>query len=153
MEVTIKEFIISLLVFAILALLFSTIDCPDMMPTFGSGTKYLGDSGLSVQGKGDKPANMSESQKEAENKINSKKESPKSLTTDEDESGDENDDAIKKNKESYIEIVKEKDNSMNEVLTAFWHGVMSVLIGEASALLVALAWMKIYKDTDGKIKN
>lgn len=38
---------------------------------------------------------------------------------------------------------------MTEVMIAFWHGVASVLIGEASALLVAVAWMRIRGDRNG----
>ena len=44
---------------------------------------------------------------------------------------------------------KEENATMNEVMIAFWHGVASVLIGEASALLVALAWMKIRGEWNG----
>ena len=40
--------------------------------------------------------------------------------------------------------------AMNEVMIAFWHGVAAVLIGEVSALLVAVAWMKIRGGKDGK---
>lgn len=32
---------------------------------------------------------------------------------------------------------------MDGIILSFWHGVVAVLIGETSALMVAIAWMKI----------
>lgn len=41
------------------------------------------------------------------------------------------------------QIITREKNEVNEMIIAFWHGVAAVLIGEASALMVAFAWMKI----------
>ena len=43
------------------------------------------------------------------------------------------------------ESVKGAQNRMNDVLLAFWHGVAVVLLGEAVALMIATAWIKIRK--------
>ena len=43
--------------------------------------------------------------------------------------------------EAITEVIK-KEQNMNDMLLMFWHGVIAVLIGEASALLVTFAWRK-----------
>ena len=46
---------------------------------------------------------------------------------------------------------KEKTN-MSELII-FWHGVASVIVGEAAALLIAFAWSKIYNTKGDKNCN
>lgn len=42
-------------------------------------------------------------------------------------------------------IEKEMKIHMSEIIVSFWHGVAGVLLGEAVAVLIALAWSKIWK--------
>lgn len=53
------------------------------------------------------------------------------------------------NKADDLKNKKEDSTSMDEMVIAFWHGVASVLIGEANALLVAMAWSKIRGERNG----
>lgn len=50
----------------------------------------------------------------------------------------------------FTETIKEEQDSMNEVIEAFWSGATvsaaAILLGEAAALLVAAAWMKIRRN-------
>lgn len=55
---------------------------------------------------------------------------------------------VPQNPETFEETKKEERKGMAEVLTAFWHGVASVLIGETAALMVAIAWLKIRRHYD-----
>lgn len=51
--------------------------------------------------------------------------------------------------EKITDAIKEEQSKVNGMIIAFWHGVAAVLIGEASALLVAFVWMKIRGGTNG----
>jgi hypothetical protein len=103
----------------------------------GYGTKHKGDSGLILPGDGEEMANTNiepESIPELPEKTEvAYKNTATEETTEERKS--ESEETTKENKEEH--------NKVNEMIIAFWHGVAAVLIGEASALMVAFAWMKI----------
>ena len=118
----------------ILIAFFSSIYTPfEPVSSVGYGDKKPGDSGMVLPGKGSKPAEiMSES---PQNKTAEKTDSFV-VTSEETEPTEENE-------EIHTETIKEEHNKVDGLMLAFWHGVAAVLIGEASALLVALAWSKI----------
>jgi hypothetical protein len=133
-----KNAIVVALLFIVLVAYFSFV-CP--YPTDapnGIGPRYKGDSGMVIPGGSDLPVEVivepvvQESPSEQ-----SKGESTEYEPTE-------------ANEETRTEPVsKEEHRNMNGMLLAFWHGVAAVLIGEISALLVALAWSKIGGDNDG----
>lgn len=129
-----------ILALSITAVLFSLFSCLDYRPTekpngYGYGTKYKGDSGLILPGNGEEMENTSiepgSIPELVEKEVVSKMEIATEATVSETESVAAN------------EKITEEHNKMNEMIIAFWHGVAAVLIGEASALMVAFAWMKI----------
>ena len=141
-----KDVFIGLILTLVLIAFFSSIYTPFEPVVWGSGDKKPGDSDMVLPGKGAKPAeSMSES---PQNKTEEKTDSV----------GDENDStdgatADKTESVAYevltTEKIKEEHNKVDGLMLAFWHGVGAVLIGEASALLVALAWSKIRGGKDG----
>ncbi len=120
-----KQFLISIAVIAILGVIFSASNFHAEIETpKGSGTQYKGDSGTVVPGNGADPVGVI---------------MPESLTKSE-----ETDEAMSDvASEEIHEEVEEEQKIMDGMLYAFWHGVAAVLIGEASALVVAFVWMKI----------
>ena len=133
-----KDFFYSILLAAVLSAALSFGDFSALpMPSDGMGPKRPGNSGMVLPGKGADPAHMN---------------SPELVRNDR-PSGDWIQSAetqTSSDETAQPENEKEENAAMNEVMIAFWHGVASVLIGEASALLVALAWMKIRGGKDGK---
>lgn len=129
-----KELFISLIATLVLIAFFSSIYTPfEPVSSVGYGDKKPGDSGMVLPGKGSKPAEiMSES---PQNKTAEKTDSFV-VTSEETEPTEESE-------EIHTETIKEEQNKVDGLMLAFWHGVAAVLIGEASALLVALAWSKI----------
>lgn len=146
-----KNFVIAVILTAALIALFSWIDYRQQMfdcvnywqqtePTGnGSGTKRKGDSGLIIPGDGEEMANASiepgsipELPVETEATEKFAHTSVKSVCENYDQNQQE---------------ITEEYNNMN--ILEFWHGVAAVLIGEASALMVAFAWMKIRGKNDG----
>ena len=122
-----KDLVISLLATVLLILLFSRFP-EDMPPVYdGNSPKYPGNSGTVLLGYGTEIAEVV---------IPESQESTEGAT-------EEDNEPTVASEEVHIEITKEEQKSMNEIVLAFWHGVAAVLIGEASALLVAVAWMKI----------
>ena len=126
-----KRIVLSFLLTAALTALVSYIDYrPSEKPT-GDGyvPMFEGDSGLILPGDGEEVANTSiepGSIPETESTEKFAHTSVKSVCENYDQNQQE---------------ITEEYNNMN--ILEFWHGVAAVLIGEASALLVAFAWMKI----------
>ena len=122
-----KDFFISLLVLALLILLFSTATFPeDTAPMLaGIGKQYPGDYGMVLPGGG---ADIAEVVTEtAAHRAQTHKPS-------------EGTDEAKKGTKTKNEM--EAQNKMDGMLD-YWAGVATVLIGETVALMVAAAWMKI----------
>ena len=129
-----RNFLVAVLVTVVLTLIFSYTQLPEMiMPSDGMGPKYPGNSGMVLPGKGAKPARMM-----ARELIKNDRESGEQVRTAQREDTEEE----QARPEKEMEVTK----TMNEIMIAFWHGVAAVLIGEAAALLVAVAWMKIRED-------
>lgn len=121
-----KDFIISLILIAMLNLLFSTAP-EDRLPSGGVGTQYPGDSGMVLPGGG---ADMAEVivRKHVEERHES------SVTSDED----------KTESEIPAKTEMEVQKKMENMWLFFWYGVAAVLLGETVALMVAATWMRIY---------
>lgn len=131
-----KDVLIGLILTLVLIAFFSSIYTPFEPVTWGSGDKKPGDSDMVLPGKGSKPVeSMSES---PQNKTEEKTDS--FVVSSEETEPTEESEATS---EVASEEIKEEHNKVDGLMLAFWHGVGAVLIGEASALLVALAWSKI----------
>ena len=128
-----KDLVISLLVTVVLILLFSRF--PEDMPPLldGNSPKYPGDSGTVLPGNGTEIVEV----------ITPETQQPTESATEED-----NEPTVT-SEEILTELSEEKQNSMNDIVLAFWHGVATVLIGETVALMVAIAWMKIRRKDNG----
>lgn len=126
-----KDFFCSILLVVVLSAALSLADFATVpMPGNGMGPKRPGNSGMVLPGKGAEPAHMNSHELTRNDRPSGNRIQTAEKTADpEDTARPENE--------------KENDVAMNEVMIAFWHGVVAVLIGEASALLVAVAWMKI----------
>jgi hypothetical protein len=133
-----KDVFIGLILTLLLIAFFSSIYTPfEPVSSVGYGDKKPGDSGMVLPGKGSKPAEiMSES---PQNKTAEKTDS--FVVTSEE--------PTEESEEIHTETIKEEQNKVDGLMLAFWHGVAAVLIGEASALLVAFAWTKIRGGKDG----
>ena len=132
-----KTIIIYLLATIVLIVLFSTYGSSAIVPQSGGGMPtHLGNSGMAVPGDGKEfPESMTV-------------EPPKGTEGTEETNGiSASSDADKKDSDEsnhkIINKVLRKETSMNEMVLAFWHGVVSVLIGEASAIMVVAVWNKI----------
>lgn len=129
-----KDFFIALLVTVVLVAIFSSIPAPieELTKGNGIGTEVPGDSGMVLPGKGSEPAEviMSESRCEPTVEV---------ITS---ESQCEPDVEVIENCLDQTEDAR-GEISMNDMLVSFWCGVAAVLIGETSALMVAIALMKI----------
>lgn len=136
-----KNFIFSVFLLCVLTALVSWVDYrpTEKLHGYGPGTEHKGESGLVVPGDGEEMANT-----------NIEPGSIPEPPEDEQEGGTQVMDDIKTQIEkiktgitpySPEEITMEELNKMD--ITAFWHGVAAVLIGEASALMVAFAWTKL----------
>jgi hypothetical protein len=134
-----KTIIIYLFATIVLIVLFSTYGSSDYRVTQSGGgmPTHLGNSGMvvPVDGKEFPESNMAEPQKGTE------------IETEETNGLSASSDADKKDSdESNHEIINKvlrRETSMNEMVLAFWHGVVTVLIGEASAIMVVAVWNKI----------
>ena len=145
-----KDFICALIIVVVLAFLFSTncfLEINGKLQLSGIIPQHSGDSGMDIDGNGGEPADaiMAESQMKTENNTENKTEKTKESLkhSDTDKITNENSENSEDSEEFYMGAIEEEQGCMNEMLLAFWHGVMAVLIGEASALLVALAWIKV----------
>lgn len=126
--------ILSLVGAAGLIILFSTIDFrAGVFRPFGViGTQYPGDSGLVLPGGG--AADMAEV--------------PSRIEPDGAETPEPSEPAESVEGEAQTETEMETKTNMGNMMLAFWHGVASVLIGEAAAIVVAVAYLKIKKSGD-----
>lgn len=133
-----KDFFCSILLVAVLSSALSFVNFSAIpMPGNGMGPKRPGNSGMVLPGKGAEPARvhsqeLSRNDRPSGNRIRTAE-----------ETADPEDNARSENE-------MEEGKAMDEIMIAFWHGVAAVLIGETSALLVALAWSKIRGGKDGK---
>lgn len=113
---------------------------PAEVPTGnGYGTKQKGDSGLIIPGNGEEMAEVNFEPMQGDKRENK----PLEKTQLTEEKSIPNSTADKTEAVATSEETKEEHNSMNDILLSFWHGVVTVLIGETVALMVAVAWMKI----------
>lgn len=131
-----KDFILSLIIVAILILLFSICYIPSNLQGLGSLPKYHGDSGVLIQGNGLEFVEMIVPDMQED------KESSNANQKSEEFNGENNENS----ENFYNEIIKKEQSNMNGMLIAFWHGVVTVLIGEVGALAVAALWKKICDD-------
>ena len=139
-------------------ILILTISLLDYRPTetaYGGGTgmKYKGNSGLIVPGGGELVAEVSftpmqtkkqENEPPEKTQLTEENSIPNS-TVSEKESVDTNEVAS----EEITEEHKEEHKKVDMLVISFWHGVAAVLVGGASALLVAFVWTKIRGKNDG----
>jgi hypothetical protein len=126
-----KEVLLTIVVTAILIAVFSYLNLPAKEIKKPSAMKFKGDSGSVIPGDG----------KATEDPVTQEK---TETVTEETEEVTEVTEAISEGKSEEIHtVIKEKHNKMDGMLISFWHGVAAVLIGEASALMVAYIWMKI----------
>ena len=138
-----KNFLAAVIVLALLVVLFSVYGTPYDGPELNGNWKITslksqrkGDSGLILPGDGEEMANTSiepgsipelpEETEATEKFIHTSAES-----------------VCEFYEQTQAKIISKEKNKVNEMIIAFWHGVAAVLIGEASALMVAFAWMKI----------
>lgn len=141
-----KNLIIALVLTIALSVYFSCFGyCPaETTKQNGFGTQHKGDSGLIIPGDGElladtviEPESMperSEHERTDEAEVNEVAEASEETTEETSEETSE---------EIHTEILTKEKNKMGGMLISFWHGVAAVLIGETSALMVAIAWMKI----------
>lgn len=125
-----KDFIVSLILTAMLILLFSICCFPEDLPPLsgGIGTQYLGDSGMVLPGGG---ADMAEVVMQKEVFVEERHETSAGA-----------DDAT--GEQIPVEIEMEVQTNMGDMWLSFWYGVAAVLLGETVALMVAASWMRIY---------
>lgn len=129
------------------------IDDSYMIKSNGSIPLHLGNSDIVVQGEGDESSGdfLPKWKIDKKQEVNETEEFPKVFNINKKVNNETYEKSII-NKEITTLVEKEKNN-MNDMLFAFWHGVAAVLIGEVGALLVALAWTKIYKNNNGKTND
>lgn len=130
-----KTAIQSLIVTVGLIILFSTgHPLGNTFKPLGSvGTQYPGDSGIVIPGDGADFAKLV-IQPEA-----SKKEVQKPS-----EGSDEVKNEAPAENETTSEIEMEVQSKIGDMMLAYWHGVASVLIGEAAAIVVVIAYKKLF---------
>lgn len=126
-----KDLIIALVIMTALIVYFSFADPPttELTTRNGFGTQYKGDSGQIIPGDGDLLADTlieQESIPECSEQRQTSSEPTVPETT----------------REIHTEIISKEKIKMDGMLIAFWHGVVAVLIGEASALMVAFVWRR-----------
>lgn len=139
-----KEIRTTLVVTVILALVFSSIQPPsEELPTWGgSGTERPGNSDMVLPGKGSEPAEviMSESRHEPPVKVSTSESqgepTVEATVTDASET-EAIENCLDQTEDARSEIF------MNDMLVSFWCGVAAVLIGETSALMIAIALIKM----------
>ena len=120
-----KDFVFGTVLTAVLVIYFSAAGIAELTPTNRSGTQLQGESDLVLPGNGEEPVNEV---------VFQTKEAAESET--------HNTVSKEAEKEIPFRVFVEKEQGMNDLLLMFWHGVAAVLIGEASALLVAIVWRK-----------
>lgn len=133
-----KSVIQTLIVTAGLIIMFSTSHpLGNASKPMGSvGTQYPGDSGIVIPGDGADFTRLV-IQPEA-----SKKEVQKTS-----EGSDEVKNETRAENETQPGIEMEVQSKMGDMMLAFWHGVASVLIGEAAAIVVAAVYKRIFKNS------
>lgn len=143
-----KNFILTMTMTAFLISLVSLLDYrPTETAYGGTGMKYKGDSGLIVPGGGELVAEVSFTPMQAEKQESEPPEKTESNQATKqatsDKTSEETQAINEATQESSEEINKEHKEEHKKVDITFWCGVLAVVIGEALALLVALAWSKL----------
>ena len=118
-----KDYIIGLVLAVVLMFSFNSTE---FTPTGRNGTQLPGESDMVLPGGGVEPV-------EVVFVMDAKAKSPDTEA--------EEEIPVEAITEAITEVIK-KEQNMNDMLLMFWHGVIAVLIGEASALLVTFAWRK-----------
>lgn len=145
-----KNFIQAMILTMVMIALVSYIDYrpEERANGGGSGMKRKGDSGLIIPGSGELMAEVSFEPMQAEKRENEPPEKTESSQAIKQATSDKTIEETQVTSEEITEELKEEHNKVNGMIIAFWHGVAAVLIGEASALLVAFVWMKIRGASD-----
>ena len=98
----------------------------------GYGTQIQGDAGMVIPGDGTEPVMATippESEPIAETQTTESESESEPIAPD-----------------MQINIIpKKEETNMTDIIVAFWHGVAGVLLGEAAAILIALALAKVKK--------
>lgn len=133
-----KTFVQSLIITVALIILFSTGHPTEnaFKPPGSVGTQYPGNSGVVIPGNGADVVKLAIQQET--NKMEVRKSS---------ESADGVKNETQAENETQPEIEMEVQNKMGDMMLAFWHGVASVLIGEAAAIVVAVVYKRIFKNS------
>lgn len=128
-----KDFVLTVLIAAALIAAFSYWGQPNEPTTNpkGYGTRFQGDSGPVLPGDGTEPVTATIP--------------PETETVAEVENTEAQSETIAPDVQINIIDKREERNTMNEIIIAFWHGVAVVLLGEAGAIGIAIAWTKIKK--------
>jgi hypothetical protein len=134
-----KDLIIAAVLLMALIINFSFCGYSPMEIVNGSGTHQKGDSGLIVPGKGDA---LAKTIIEPESIPERSERADKAETAEVTEVTEVTSEVI------HTENIRKDKVKMEGMLISFWHGVAAVLIGETSALMVAIAWMKIRGNKD-----
>lgn len=137
-----KNLIISIVLLIALIFYFSCFGYSPMETTNPDGyaPRHKGDSGLIIPGDGELLAEVSFEPESAPERLE---------RTEDEQTGEAEVTEITEtvteetSEEIHTENITKEKNKMDGVVIAFWHGVAAVLIGEASALMVAIALLKI----------
>ena len=129
----------------VLILMVSLLDYrPDEMAYGGGyGMRFEGNSGLIVPGGGELVAEVSFTPMQAEKRENEPPEKTETGERTNEESTEVPTTVSETESEEITEEHKEEHKKVDMLVISFWHGVAAVLVGGASALLVAFVWMKI----------
>jgi hypothetical protein len=131
-----RDIFTALLLTAALVVLFSSMDCPAVdLVAGGSGYQRPGESEIILPGKGAEPVNRAAP-------------APPQQTTSAAQPEQQGEETATPAEERPL-AEKTKEENM-DIIIAFWHGVATVLLGEAAALLVAAAVLRIKGAKDGK---
>lgn len=138
-----KNLIIAIVLLIALSVYFSYFGYSPMEITNPDGyiPRHKGDSGLIVPSDGELLANTNGNPEPIPERSEDER-TEKAEVTEVTEVTEETSEEI------HTENIRKDKNKMGGMLMAFWHGVAAVLIGEASALLVAFAWTKIIGGKD-----
>ena len=109
----------------------------------GSVPKYQGDSGVVIPENGSEPAEIT---KDVINEVKKDADNNKNEIVEDAQSSDIQENIDEENKEFYEKTIQKEKYNMNEMLLAFWHGIIAILVGEASALAITVACVNIYKN-------
>ena len=136
-----KDFLIAILILAVLIVIFSTTSPTDNLPLHGIIPKRTGESDIVVPGKGSEPANtfIVAASDDAEDNANDERSHENTNKTS--DKSKKTDNIIKKLITKTLTV--EEKEVMNEMLVVLWSGVFAVLIGQISVVAAILVSEKI----------